>query len=429
MISASLSMDRAVLLALQLPETNAAEVADSMLELRELTRTLGCAVVGEMVQQRPRPHPGTLFGAGKLEEIKTLASSQNAGLVIVDQPLSPAQGQNLERILEVMVLDRTQVILEIFSQHARTRESNLQVQLAHLEYMLPRLVGLWAHLDRERGGIGGSKGTGEKQVDLDRTMVRTRIAKLKKDLRTLGRERGTQKKRRANTFRVSLVGYTNAGKSTLMNRLTDANIQAEDKLFATLDPTTRILFRKNRPHIVLSDTVGFIRHLPHQLVASFRSTLEVVREADLLLHVVDVSHENHEHHIETTHQVLEDIGARNIPWLMVFNKTDKMESELALKLAKKRYPDGLFVSATEDSCQDVKQRVVRFFEKSMVTTPLFLDYSSYGELSKIYRWSRVDEVRYEPEGIHLTVTSTPANLDRIRASVSLGEAPQPIEIH
>jgi len=392
-------------------------MAESMQELANLCGSVGIMPLAQIVQARPRFDPATLYGSGKLAEIKQQLRTRGADLVVFDHDLSPSQGQKLERLLGVMVMDRTQLILEIFHRNARTREARMQVELAQLEYMLPRLVGMWAHLDRERGGISGSKGTGEKQINIDRTLVRTRIARLKKELRQLASERETQKKRRSNCFQVSLVGYTNAGKSTLMNRLTHADVKVEDRLFATLDPTTRVLLDHYRPRVLLSDTVGFLSRLPHSLVASFRSTLEVVRDADLLLHVVDVSHEGHEEHIETTLQVLQDIGAEAVPRLLVFNKVDRIEDKVTLLLARKAHPEAVFISAEQDDPAPLKQRIVQFFENSMVTTPLLLAYADYGNLAKVYRWSRVDEVRYEEDAIHLVVTSTPANLERIRANV------------
>ena len=409
--------EKVFLLALQTPNVTDSEQLESLDELRELAVSVGYEFVGQLVQQRERIHPGTVFGSGKLDEFQEQVGHEHADVVIFDGNLSPSQGQNLERIFKTMVLDRTQVILSIFSRNAQSRESRLQVELAHLKYMLPRLVGMWAHLDRERGGIQGGKGMGEKQVNIDRTLVRTRIARLKKELRQIASERSTQKKGRANCFRVTLVGYTNAGKSTLMNRLTDANLVAEDRLFATLDSTTRVLERENRPSILLSDTVGFIKRLPHDLVASFRSTLEVARDADLLLNVVDLSHENWRMHIETTESVLTEIGADTVPRMIVFNKVDKIPDRVHMLMAKKYHQGALFTSALTGDEDDVRGAIARFFEKAMVTTPLMLDYQDYGDLSKLYRWCRVDDVRYEEDGIHITITSTPATLDRIRAKL------------
>jgi len=415
--------DNAFLIALQTPDISDAQQTDSLDELTELAGSIGYAYVGRLVQHRDQMHPGSVFGSGKLTEISEQVRQLDADVVIYDGNLSPAQGQNLERATGVMVLDRTQLILSIFSRNAHTREARLQVELAQLGYMLPRVVGLWAHLDRERGGIAGSKGAGEKQIDIDRTLIRTRIARLRKELRQLGQERSTQKKSRANCFRVSLVGYTNAGKSTLMNRLTDANLIAEDRLFATLDSTTRVLVEDNRPKILLSDTVGFIRRLPHDLVASFHSTLEVARDADLLLQVVDLSHESWQEHMATTAQVLEEIGAHTVPRLVVFNKIDRLPDKVPMLLAKRLAPESVFCSAARDDMEPLRRRIVEFFERSMVTTPLLLDYQDSGELSKLYRWSRVDAVRYEQDGIHITITATPAALERIRAKLHVESEP------
>ncbi|MEE8395588.1 MAG: GTPase HflX, partial [bacterium] len=307
-----LQESKALLLAVRTPNQTDLALADSLQEMEDLALSVGCRVLGRLVQARGRIHPGTFLGAGKLGQAADAVKGCGADLAIVERDLSPSQGENLERALGVMVIDRTQLILEIFRRNAQSHEARIQVELAQLEYMLPRLVGMWAHLDRERGGIGGSKGAGEKQIDIDRSLIRHRLARLKKELHRISRERQTQKKRRADCLRVSLVGYTNAGKSTLMNRLTGAEVVVEDRLFATLDPTTRVLTRSNRPPILLSDTVGFLRHLPHELVASFLSTLEVVKDADLLLHVVDIAREGYAEHMATTEQVLQEIGAHTV---------------------------------------------------------------------------------------------------------------------
>ncbi|MCZ6647256.1 MAG: GTPase HflX [SAR324 cluster bacterium] len=415
---ANLLQDRkALLLAVQTPDISDADLADSLQELEDLAASVGCRVVGKMVQPRARIHPGTYLGKGKLEQAKASMGNCGTDLVLFDNNLTPSQGDNLERALGEMVMDRTQLILEIFGRNVRTHESRIQVELAQLEYMLPRLVGMWAHLDRERGGIGGTKGAGEKQIDIDRSLIRQRIARLKKELRHIAQERHTQNKRRSNCFLVNLVGYTNAGKSTLMNRLTSAGVTVENRLFATLDPTTRVLTRENRPPILLSDTVGFLKRLPHELVASFHSTLEMVRDADLLLHVVDISHPQYEEQIAITEEVLREIGAATNPRMLVFNKTDRLDDKLTLRVARKRNPEAVFISALQDDGGELMAHINAFFEKSMVTTPLLLEYADYGDLSKIYKWGRVDELRYEDDGIHLTVTSTPANLERIRSQL------------
>jgi len=413
---------KAFLVGTQTPGVTHAALEDSLTELADLAVSMGFEVCGRLSQTIRGIHPATFLGSGKVEELKDQAKNRQADLVIFDNNLSPTQGENLEAALKVMVLDRTQLILEIFHKNARTHESRIQVELAQLEYMLPRLVGMWAHLDRERGGISGTKGTGEKQINIDRGIIRARISRLKKELAHISRERDTQKKRRAkNCLLVSLVGYTNAGKSTLMNRLTKATVKVEDRLFATLDSTTRVLMGEKRPMVLLSDTVGFIQRLPHQLVASFRSTLEVVRDADLLLHVVDVSHPDFQAHIQTTESVLNDFDGLIIPRILVFNKVDRVEDKVQLMLLKKNHPDGLFMSVLTDDLQPMVDRIATFFEKQMVTTPLFLAYQDSRGLSEVYRWGRVDEVRYEEDGIHLRVTSTPANIERLRSLVHLDE--------
>ena len=416
MLRTSLLQDRkALLLAVQTPDISDTDLADSMNELEDLATSVGCEVVGRIVQPRPRIHPGTFLGSGKLQEAKDCMREYGADLAIFDSNLSPSQSDNLENGLKQMVMDRTQLILEIFSGNARTHEARIQVELAQLEYMLPRLVGMWAHLDRERGSIGGSRGMGEKQISIDRSLIRHRISRLKKDLRHVVRERKTQKRRRAACFQVSLVGYTNAGKSTLMNRLTSADVMVEDRLFATLDSTTRVMTREHRPPILLSDTVGFLKRLPHELVASFRSTLEVAQDAHLLLHVVDLNHEHFAEQIQTTEDVLKDIGADTVPRLLVFNKIDQIEDKLTLPLARKKYPQAVFISAVHGDCKPLAVQVSEFFKKTMVTTPLQLEYAAYGDLAKIYKYGRVDDLRYEDDGIHLNFTSTPVNLERIRS--------------
>lgn len=407
---------KALLVGVQTPEMAESSLIDSLNELAALAKSVGCAVTGQVIQNRPHIHPATYIGSGKLKELKTSIDETGYDLILFDSNLSPSQGENLEKAIHVMVMDRTQLILEIFRQNARTHEARIQVELAQLEYMLPRLVGMWAHLDRERGGIAGSKGAGEKQINIDRSLIRNRISRMKKELAHISRERATQKKRRENCLRVSLVGYTNAGKSTLMNRLTQAGVVAEDRLFATLDSTTRVLEQSNKPHILLSDTVGFLKQLPHQLVASFRSTLEVVRDADLLLHVVDISHPRFQENMATTENVLSEINADTIPTLVVFNKVDATD-KITLGLAKKAHPQGIFLSALHQEGEGLLDQVMAFFEKSFISLPLCLDYAASGELAQLYRWARVEEVRYEPDGIHLKVTSTPANINRIRAKL------------
>jgi GTP-binding protein HflX len=302
-----------------------------------------------------------------------------------------------------MVWDRTQLILEIFVKHARTPESRDQVELAQLKYMLPRLVGLWAHLDREKGGINASKGTGEKQISIDRRLIDKRIARLESSLKKVASERRTQSKLRNTCFQIGVVGYTNAGKTSLMNQLTGADLLAEDKLFATLESATRILPCKIKPDILISDTVGFIRNLPHNLVASFRSTLSVVKNADLLLHVVDASSPNIKQHIETTEQVLKEIEAYNVPRLLVLNKIDLVTDRLDRLILSKSHPLGELVSANNpELISRLKIRIEQHFQHSFIRDNLLLPYSRADILSRLYQLGTVEQVEYAEDGIHIT---------------------------
>ncbi|HXF46548.1 MAG TPA: GTPase HflX, partial [Burkholderiaceae bacterium] len=299
---------------------------DSLDELAQLTESAGASVVDRVLARRDRPDPAYFVGRGKVDELRAAASAGGADTVIFDVALSPAQQRNLERELKLTVLDRTALILAIFAQRAKSREGRLQVELAQLEHLSTRLVRGWTHLERQRGGLGKTGGPGEKQIELDRRQIGHRVKLLRERLKTLHRQRRTQRRARArrDVFTVSLVGYTNAGKSTLFNALTRAQVLAADQLFATLDTTVRRCYLEGAGEVVLSDTVGFIRGLPHQLVAAFKSTLEESVEADLLLHVVDASAPTRAAQIEAVEAVLAEIGAAHVPQLLVFNKIDRL---------------------------------------------------------------------------------------------------------
>lgn len=289
-------------------------------ELEFLTYTAGGEVVKRFIQKMERPNPKTFLGTGKIEDINHYIRENGISTIIFDDELSPAQQKNLTKILDCKVLDRTNLILDIFAQRAETSYARTQVELAQCQYLLPRLSGMWTHLERQRGGIG-MRGPGETEIETDRRIVRDRIALLKEKIRTIDRQMGVQRSNRGAMVRVALVGYTNVGKSTLMNVISKSEVFVENKLFATLDTTVRKVVIKNLPFL-LSDTVGFIRKLPTQLVDSFKSTLDEVREADLLLHVVDISHPEFEDHIASVNQILQDIGSNDKPVIMVFNKID-----------------------------------------------------------------------------------------------------------
>lgn len=319
------AQEQAVLVAVAQQGQTDRQVTDYLDELEFLAQTANIAVQRRFVQKLDRPHTGTFIGTGKIREIAEFVEANATNVIIFDDELSPTQQRNLERELQVKILDRTNLILDIFVQRAQTAYAKTQVQLARLQYLLPRLSGMWTHLERQRGGTGTRGGAGEREIETDRRIVRDRIAKLKADLVQIDRQMAVQRKSRSNVVRVALVGYTNVGKSTLMNLLSKSEIFAENKLFATLDTTVRKVVVGNLPFL-LSDTVGFIRKLPHLLVESFKSTLDEVREADILLHVVDISHPLFEDQVHVVEQTLREIGAADKPTIMVFNKVDGYSS-------------------------------------------------------------------------------------------------------
>jgi len=316
----------------------------SLEELRRLADTAGARVLGELVQRRGGVHPPTFLGKGKLADLKALVGELEADLVLFNDDLSPSQVRNLEKELEAKVVDRSELILDIFARRARSRESRLQVELAQLQYTLPRLTGMWKHLERQAGGIG-VRGPGETQLETDRRIVREKIARLKLALESVERERETQRRRRRDHFRTALVGYTNAGKSTLFNALTRSEVFVEDRLFATLDATTRQMVSPERHLALLTDTVGFIRKLPHHLVASFHSTLVEAVEADLLIHVVDAADPDLLRQMQAVEGVLEELLGEPRPTVLVFNKLDLVADEDAIAGLEAQYPGAFLVSA------------------------------------------------------------------------------------
>ena len=355
-------------------------------ELEFLTYTAGGEVLKRFTQKLDVPNPKTFIGTGKMEEVQQFVEENEVGTVIFDDELTPAQQKNIERILKAKILDRTGLILDIFAQRAQTSYSRTQVELAQYEYLLPRLTGLWTHLERQRGGIG-MRGPGETEIETDRRIVRDRIALLKKKLTAIDKQMATQRSNRGALVRVALIGYTNVGKSTLMNVISKSEVFAENKLFATLDTTVRKVVIENLPFL-LSDTVGFIRKLPTQLIESFKSTLDEVREADLLLHVVDISHPNFEEHIQSVNQILAEIHSADKPTIMVFNKIDAYtneeiaEDDLATERTKKHFTldewkqtwmqrmgrDVLFISAlNKNNLEEFREVVYEKVKEILIT--------------------------------------------------------------
>ena len=322
----SIEYEKAILIGLINRDQDQEKVTEYLDELEFLTYTAGGEVTKRFVQRMDIPNPKTLIGSGKMEEVEAYVKANDIGSVIFDDELSPAQQRNIEKLLRCKIIDRTSLILDIFAQRAQTSYARTQVELAQYQYLLPRLTGLWTHLERQKGGIG-MRGPGETEIETDRRIVRDRISLLKKKLTKIDRQMETQRSNRGALVRVALVGYTNVGKSTLMNVVSKSEVFAENKLFATLDTTVRKVVLGNLPFL-LSDTVGFIRKLPTQLVESFKSTLDEVREADLLLHVVDISHPNFEEHIASVHKILDEIKSADKKTIMVFNKIDQYSPEV-----------------------------------------------------------------------------------------------------
>jgi GTP-binding protein HflX len=407
--------ERAVLVGLLAASDGAS--SESLQELARLAETAGALVTDTVVQHRTRPDPATCVGAGKVEEIRARAQASGATLVIFDHDLTPAQQRNLERALGLKVLDRTALVLDIFAQRARTREGRLQVELAQLTYLLPRLAGRGALLSRLGGGIG-TRGPGETKLEVDRRRIRARITRLRREIAALSEQRRRERQSRKDAAFpvVVLVGYTNAGKSTLLNALTQAHVFTADKLFATLDPTTRKVTLPNGRPILLVDTVGFIQKLPHDLVAAFRATLEEVTEADLLVHVIDASHPRWTDQRDAVEQVLRELGA-TAPRVIALNKVDRLSPE-ALRDVLAEQPDGVPVSALHGLGLVNLLRVVsqRLPEPTYRLT-LFLPYAALGALAHVYAHGRVLERDERPDGVWARVEVAAGALHRLQPYV------------
>lgn len=388
-------------------------------ELKELTKSAGAQPIHVITGSRHRPDPKFFVGTGKLEEIKATIHALEADIVIVNHPLSPSQERNLEKALEVRVVDRNGLILDIFAQRAQTFEGKLQVELAQLKHLSTRLIRGWTHLERQKGGIG-LRGPGETQLETDRRLLAVRIKQIQQRLEKVEKQRhqGRSKRKKAETPTVSLVGYTNAGKSTLFNTLTGADIYAADQLFATLDPTLRQLSLNNGGEIILADTVGFIRHLPHELIAAFRSTLQEASEADLLLHVVDAVAEDRDDTIFHVNQVLNDIDAGKIAQLKVFNKIDLLEDVSPhIDYDADGKPVSVWISAQNGSgCDLLQQALTELFAGSKVIKTCYLTASQAGLKAKLYGFVRIiDEINHENGDCELIIEIDKKNLGLLKA--------------
>ena len=396
--------ERALLAALRLPRQRRFEVEESLDELGRLAESAGAEVVGRVTQERRAPTPKLYFGKGKVEELKASSEREGANLMISDDALSPVQERNLGGSLGLKVIDRTALILDIFAQRARTMEGKLQVELAQLSYLLPRLVGQWKHLERLGGGIG-TRGPGETQLESDRRMIRHRIEKIRGELGRVRVHRRLLRDRRkaAGVPVVALVGYTNAGKTTLLNHLTGAEHAAADRLFVTLDPAARLVSRASRAPFILTDTVGFIRKLPHQLVAAFKATLEELEEADVLLHVVDASHPGLEEQMEAVDSLLGELGLGHRPTIVALNKVDRLEPGAALGALVDRF-DGVAISArTGEGMDALVDRIERALRPGVERVKIRIPYRDGTALALCYERGRVVSRTDDVDGIQLEV--------------------------
>ncbi len=403
--------ERAVLIGLEHDGISKWDLRDSLEELAELANSAGAVVVDTVTQKLQKPTAPYYIGKGKAELIKDSLQDRQVTSVIFDDELSPAQGRNLENLLSRKVLDRTQLILDIFAQRARSREGRLQIELAQLQYLLPRLTRMWHHLSRQTGGIG-TRGPGETQLEVDRRRVQERIARLERELEAVRKTRAVQRQgRKRHQWPVAaVVGYTNAGKSTLLNLLTGADLLAEDKLFATLDPTTRSLVLPNKQRVLLTDTVGFLRKLPHTLIESFKATLEEVSEADLLIHVVDLSHPRVEEQMEAVESVIKELGAFGKQTLTVFNKIDKLDHGELAETYLKRFPGSVAISArTGKGISKLVEALEMALSSWRLRSHFQIPASESALIAEIHRVGHVLELHYEGDNA-LIVAHVPPEL-------------------
>ena len=411
--------EKALLIGVIRPNFEKDVIVDHLNELELLAKTAGASVVAKITQKVAKINPSTFIGLGKAQQVINKAKELGVSIIIFDDELSPAQIKNYhQKSKKIKVIDRSGLILDIFKQNARTKESTTQVELAYLQYLLPRLTRQWTHLERQMGGIGTRAGMGETQIEVDRRIVRTRINKLKKELKNIEKERRIQGLKRKSEFRVSLVGYTNAGKSTLFKALTGSDVVVEDQLFATLDTTVRKLQIDKSHSILLSDTVGFIRKLPHNLIASFKSTLREVVEADLIIIVADISSPHINEHLQTIEKVLDDINASHVPAINVLNKVDLLPDANAIAKIKRIFPSMITISAARSlKLSDLKIKIKEAIEFSYETVDVKFSYQDSKLISKIQENVIVLERNYMTDFVKLKLRGSKSRINKILSMV------------
>ena len=413
--------EKAILIGLILNGEKRHEIIEQLNELKRLTFTAGGLPLDTIIQNRNKPDPATFIGKGKLNIIKNQASELKCKLIIFNNEISPSQLKNIQKYIDdkIKVIDRTGLILDIFTKNAKTKESKTQVELAQLEYFLPRLTRQWTHLERQMGGVGTRAGAGETQIEVDRRLIRDKISKLKFQLSKIQKQRITQNKSRSNIYKIALVGYTNAGKSSLMNQLTNSNVLVKDKLFATLDTTTRKFELTSGLNVLISDTVGFIRNIPHNLIASFRSTLSEVNNVDMLLKVFDISSSNINDHIETVNNVLASLEVMNKKTIFILNKIDLIKNKEILNGLKIKFKDAIFISTKEEIGINILiESIVNIVSSDHIRETIFVPYNKTKIINLIYQLCQVVKRISMEKSIHFDVKGSKENIEVIKKIIS-----------